>query len=136
MNPESESQNQESKPRKSYSAPSLIIYGAVRDLTQTGSKGTQETGITGVYCFRNTTRRPCSERRVKQDIVRIGDHPLGFGLYLFDYRPEYRAQWGHGRQFGVMIDEVERVMPEAVSMHPDGYKRVDHSLLGIYQHRP
>ena len=80
------------------------------------------------------TRKPCSERRVKENIVRIGDHPLGFGLYLFDYRPEYRAQWGQGRQFGVMIDEVERVMPEAVSMHPDGYKRVDHSLLGIHQH--
>ena len=48
--------------------------------------------------------------------------------------PEHRAQWGQGRQFGVMIDEVERVMPEAVSMHPDGYKRVDHSLLGIHQH--
>ena len=79
-------------------------------------------------------RRPCSERRVKENIVRIGDHPLGFGLYLFDYRPEFRAQWGQGRQFGVMIDEVERVMPEAVCMHPDGYKRVDHSLLGIHQY--
>lgn len=82
------------------------------------------------------TRQRCSsERRVKENIVRIGNHPLGIGLYLFDYRPEHRAQWGRGRQFGVMIDEVERVMPKAVSMHPDGYKRVDHSLLGIYQHR-
>ena len=78
-----------------------------------------------------TNRKPASERRVKEDIVRIGDHPLGFGLYLFDYRPEHRAQWGHGRQFGVMIDEVEIVMPEAVSMHPDGYKRVDYAMLGI-----
>jgi len=81
------------------------------------------------------SRQRCSsERHVKENIVRIGDHPLGFGLYLFDYLPEHRNQWGHGRQFGVMIDEVERVMPEAVSVHPDGYKRVDHSLLGIHQH--
>lgn len=86
-------------------------------------------------CLPWTGNKACSERRVKENIVRIDDHPLGFGLYLFDYRPEYRAQWGQGRQFGVMIDEVERVMPEAVSMHSDGYKRVDHSLLGIYQHR-
>ena len=77
------------------------------------------------------TRKPCSERRVKENIVRIGDHPFGFGLYLFDYRPEHRAQWGHGRQFGVMIDEVEIVMPEAVCMHRDGYKRVDYGMLGI-----
>ena len=48
--------------------------------------------------------RPCSERRVKENIVRIGDHPLGFGLYLFDYRPEFRQHWGQGRQFGLMIE--------------------------------
>ncbi len=30
-----------------------------------------------------------------------------------------------------MIDEVEIVMPEAVSMHCDGYKRVDYGMLGI-----
>lgn len=38
---------------------------------------------------------------------------------------------GHGRQFGVMADEVEQVMPEAVSVHPDGYKMVDYAMLGI-----
>ena len=137
MNPESGNQNQEPTPRKSYTAPSLVIYGAVRDLTQAGSMGNRENWSFAwhPWCVNDPTRKPCSERRVKENIVRIGDHPLGFGLYLFDYRPEYRAQWGQGRQFGVMIDEVERVMPEAVSMHPDGYKRVDHSLLGIYQHR-
>ncbi len=134
MNPESESLNQESKPRKGYTTPSLIIYGAVRDLTQGGSKGSQENNILCYLGFFDKTKRPCSERHVKENIVRIGDHPLGFGLYLFDYLPEHRNQWGQGRQFGVMIDEVERVMPEAVSMHPDGYKRVDHSLLGIHRY--
>ena len=129
---------QESKPRKIYSAPSLVIYGRVGTLTQGGSGSNSETLMSGACLninFPSMFWKPCSERRIKEKIVRIGDHPLGFGLYLFDYRPEYRAQWGLGRQFGVMIDEVERVMPEAVSMHPDGYKRVDHSLLGIYQHR-
>ncbi len=96
----------------------------------------ENTGMFGqtTYCQWWTGNKTCSERRVKENIVRIGDHPLGFGIYLFDYRPEFRAQWGQGRRFGVMIDEVERVMPEAVSMHPDGYKRVDHSLLGIHQY--
>ncbi len=136
MNPESESQNQELKPRKSYTAPSLLIYGAVGSLTQSGTKGTRESfNFQTFMCTVNSAQRPCSERRVKENVVRIGDHPLGFGLYLFDYRPEHRAQWGLGRQFGVMIDEVERVMSDAVSMHPDGYKRVDYSLLGVYQHR-
>ena len=71
-----------------------------------------------------------SDRRAKQNIVRIGDHPLGVGLYLFDYKPEFRDAWGHGRQLGVMADEVEQVMPHAVSAHADGYRRVDYAMLG------
>ncbi len=31
-----------------------------------------------------------------------------------------------------MADEVELVLPQAVVMHPDGYKRVDYALLGIH----
>lgn len=85
----------------------------------------------GGGCSTQLNRRPCSERSVKEHIVRVGDHPLGFGLYLFEYRPEFQARWGNGRQFGVMIDEVETVVPDAVFVHPDGYKRVDYGILGI-----
>ncbi len=72
-----------------------------------------------------------SDRMTKENIVRIGVHPLGFGLYLFGYKPEYREQWGRGRQFGVMAQEVEAVVPEAILVHPDGYKLVDYAVLGI-----
>ena len=133
MNPQSRIQNPVPGPRKKYTAPSLVVYGAVGDLTQSGTtEGSTNVTVRRVH---QQSRRCGSERRVKENIVRIGDHPLGFGLYLFDYRPEFRAQWGHGRQFGVMIDEVETVMPEAVFGQPDGYKLVDYSRLGIRQHR-
>ena len=56
---------------------------------------------------------------------------MGFGLYLFDYKPEFRDAWGSDRQFGVMTDEVEVVIPAAVYVHPDGYKMVNYPLLGI-----
>jgi hypothetical protein len=72
-----------------------------------------------------------SDPGLKENIVRIGFHPAGIGLYLFDYKAEYRDSWGHGRQFGVMAAEVEQVMPEAVSVHRDGYKLVDYGMLGI-----
>ena len=72
-----------------------------------------------------------SDRRAKARIVRIGNHPLGIGLYLFDYRAGFRDEWGHGRQFGVMADEVETVLPDAVSVHADGFKVVDYGRLGI-----
>ena len=45
-------------------------------------------------------------------MFRIGHHPNGFGLYLFDYKVEFQGAWGRGRQFGVMADEVESVMPD------------------------
>lgn len=36
-----------------------------------------------------------------------------------------------GRQFDVMADEFVVVVPEAMFMHRDGYKRVDYGILGI-----
>jgi hypothetical protein len=117
-------QNQAPKNLKRYAQPVLVSYGLVRNLTQSGTKGNTEHNSVQTF-------KKASERRVKENIVRLGDHPLGFGLYLFDYRPEFREQWGHGRQFGILIDEVEKVVPSAVSMHADGYKRADYAQLGI-----
>lgn len=72
-----------------------------------------------------------SDRAAKENIVRIGLHPLGIGLYLFDYKPEFHDSYGHGRQFGVMADEVESVMPVAVSFGPRGHKVVNYAMLGV-----
>lgn len=72
-----------------------------------------------------------SDRRIKTELTAIDRHPIGISLYLFDYKPEYREAWGHGRQFGVIAQEVEQVMPAAVANHPNGYKMVDYSMLGI-----
>jgi hypothetical protein len=52
-------------------------------------------------------------------------------LYLFDYKSQFCGRLGYGRQFGVIAQEVEAVMPEAVVVHPDGYKMVDYGMLGI-----
>ena len=72
-----------------------------------------------------------SDRAIKENIVKIADHSLGIGLYLFDYKAEYRDECGHGRQFGTMAQDVEIVLPEAVSVHPRGYKMVDYGMLGF-----
>ncbi len=110
-----------------YSRPVLTTYGSVSRLTM-GVGGT----LADMY---NMTRKILtgggSDRRIKENIASVGEHFLGIGLYLFDYKPQYREQWGYGRRFGVMADEVETVMPHAVSMHPDGYKMVDYAMLGI-----
>lgn len=62
-----------------------------------------------------------SDRRLKSNIKRIGTHRLGIGIYEYDI-------FG-GCQVGVMADEVEAVMPEAVIQHPSGYKMVNYGAL-------
>ena len=62
-----------------------------------------------------------SDRRLKSNIQRIGTHPLGIGLYEYDIFGK--------RQRGVMADEVEQVLPSAVTTHPSGFKMVDYSQL-------
>ncbi len=107
-----------------YTKPVLTTYGSVSELTM-GTAGSNTDGFGG-----NQPLVP-SDPRAKENIARIGQHPLGIGLYLFDYKPEFREQWGTQRQFGVMADEVETVLPAAVTTHTDGYKRVNYGLLGI-----
>ncbi len=75
-----------------------------------------------------------TDAATKENVVSIGGHPAGFGLYLFDYKPEFRDSFGHGRQFGVIADEVERIVPEAVTIASDGYRRVCYSLIGVTRH--
>ena len=106
-----------------YRAPLLKKYGSVGALTL-GMGGT-------VVDFMGIAMNGMSDRRAKERIVRVGSHPLGFGLYLFDFKRTLRGRFGGGRQFGVLADEVERVLPAAVSVGSDGYRRVDYSMLGI-----
>jgi hypothetical protein len=62
-----------------------------------------------------------SDRRLKSNIVRIGTHPLGIGIYEYDI--------DGSRQRGVMADEVLTVLPEAVLTGDDGYMMVNYGML-------
>lgn len=62
-----------------------------------------------------------SDRRLKSNIVRIGTHRLGIGVYEYDIFGK--------RDIGVMADEVLAVMPSAVSVHPSGFMQVDYGRL-------
>lgn len=112
-----------------YTSPKLIKYGQVGSLTQSGSQPGNE--ITSSDPGDMLKIMAGSDRAMKTDILKVGSHPSGFGIYLFKYKTELREWLGHGTQFGVMADEVDPVVPEAVVMYPDGYKRVNYALLGI-----
>lgn len=117
--------------KRSYTRPQFAFYGTVRDLTRnSGGTVVEGAGSCGGAVM-GITMNCTSERRFKENIHRIGTHPMGIGLYLFEYISEYRELWGYGRKLGVMVDELEKVMPGAIHIHPDGYKQVNYTMLGI-----
>lgn len=110
--------------KKAYAKPALTVYGSVRELTG-GASGTLGDG--------QGMSMTASDPAVKENVVRVGEHPAGFGLYMFDYKAEFAA-FGEGRQFGVMADEVAAIVPEAVVRGEHGYLTVNYALLGITRH--
>jgi hypothetical protein len=68
-----------------------------------------------------------SDRRLKKNIELAGrDKRTGLNLYEFEY-----INGDGARYLGVMADEVELVMPQAVSVMDNGYKAVNYTMLGI-----
>lgn len=68
-----------------------------------------------------------SDSRLKKDVVHVGDDARsGLNLYEFAYIG------GDGRRFrGVMADEVQAVMPQAVTHDGRGFALVNYEMLGI-----
>jgi hypothetical protein len=94
---------------------------------QTASRN---SNIGGLMNIGTTAAMLMSDRRVKENITHIGNLPNGLNIYEFDYKPEFKDIAGHGAYIGVMADEVEKIIPEAVLIHPTGYKMVNYSMIG------
>lgn len=109
--------------KKPYAPPVLTFYGAVRDLTMGNGSYVNDSGP--------NSKKPNSDPRLKQSVRRVGTHPLGFGLYVFEYRDAAAIGCAPGVHFGVMADEVQALLPAAVETGADGYLRVDYAMLGI-----
>lgn len=61
-----------------------------------------------------------SDRRLKTDIKRVGQTDAGTPVYLYRYKA------GGPTQMGVMAQDVEKTNPDAVTMHPSGYRMVNY----------
>jgi hypothetical protein len=90
--------------KKPYDQPSLKIYGSVKSLTAGGPTGPTE---------QNPGQPPGS----------CNSNPSLNKAGCSDRSAK--------ENIVVMADEVEKVMPAAVCMHPDGYKMVYYAMLGI-----
>ena len=88
---------------------------------QSSNVNAQNAGLYNLMGTAGMAAMKFSDRRLKSNIERIGTHPLGIGVYEYNIFDR--------RERGVMADEVEAVMPEAVVLHPSGYKMVDYGML-------
>lgn len=72
-----------------------------------------------------------SDSRTKENIKVIGKMKNGLNVYSFEYKKEFKDSEyaGHGKFVGVMAQEVEKIIPEAVFTGSDGYKVVNYSLI-------
>jgi hypothetical protein len=66
-----------------------------------------------------------SDIMLKHDITLLGHLDNGLGFYRFSYNGSDKAY------VGVMAQEVQQVMPEAVARGRDGYLRVYYDQLGV-----
>lgn len=63
-----------------------------------------------------------SDAQLKSNIIQIGTHQLGFGIYEYDIFDR--------REQGVLAQEVQTILPQAVTCGTDGYLRVRYDLIG------
>ena len=62
-----------------------------------------------------------SDRRLKENIRRVGETDEGLPIYVYNYIGDAAPQ------MGVMADELAQVHPESVYMMPNGYLAVDYA---------
>lgn len=80
-------------------------------------------GLLGVLGAGLQTAAMFSDRRLKQDIRRVGTRDDGLGVY------DYRYIWGGPVHRGVMADEVAALRPDALAEPLHGFARVDYGVL-------
>ena len=101
------------------------LYNAQQSAANAQTQGMYGLGSAGIM----GAGMMMSDRRVKENIIKIGKLDNGLNLYSFEYKPEWKEEAGHGKFVGVMADEAETIMPEAVIIRPDGYKTVDYGVI-------
>ena len=89
-----------------------------------GGYGYRPYGYYGGYGY-GYRRWGWSDINLKHDIVPVGHLANGLGLYRFSYNDSDKVY------VGVLAQEVERVMPDAVRRAPNGYLQVNYARIGV-----
>ena len=93
--------------------------GSLASSTVLGANAAKVTGIATGVAARS------SDRRLKENIQKIGESISGLGIYKFNYI-------GKAKQYiGAMADEVMKVVPKAVVTMDNGYLGVNYNLIDV-----
>ena len=81
------------------------------------------TGVGGLHAA--FSKPPASDRRLKENIKKIGESISGLGIYKFNYIGQAK------KYIGAMADEVIKIVPEAAILGDDGFYRVNYDLIDV-----
>jgi len=93
--------------------------GALNNYNQ--QVGSNNANTAGLFSLGAAAIPLFSDRRLKSNIERIGTHKTGLGIYAYDIFGK--------RAVGVMAQDVQKVMPDAIVYHPSGYLMVNYGRL-------
>jgi len=99
-----------------YSGAAQNQYSAAMD--SYNAKAQQAQGMMSGLGGLASTAMMFSDRRLKSNIVKVGEHPIGVAVYEYDI-------FGR-RERGVMAQELMLVAPERVNTHSSGFLMVDY----------
>jgi hypothetical protein len=94
--------------------------------------------VVASFAMQNITIRPAhaassslanhtmpSDIRLKRDVVRVGTHANGCGIYSFRYL------WSDTKYLGAIAQDVLEHAPDGVLAGPGGFLAVDYAALGM-----
>ena len=90
---------------------------------------TSPPGLTITSQSKTHVHANISDVRLKKDVVRVGTHAMGFGIYRFKYL------WSDTAYVGVLAQEVLKKVPHAVKTGPGDFLAVDYDALGMQMTR-
>jgi hypothetical protein len=99
-----------------------VIFGAPATRQVSATLGPERFNM---YRVNLTQPFVASDVRLKRDIVALGRLDNGLTLY------RYRYLWSEELFVGVMAQEVAELVPQAVTLRPEGYLAVDYAQLGL-----
>ncbi len=96
-------------------------YSSAVDMANANNQQSASTAGAATSALAMAAMFAFSDSRLKEDITEVGLLPSGVRVVHYRYRGRSR------RFYGVIAQEVARIIPEAVVLHPSGFLMVDYS---------